>query len=78
MEIIIVAVVIAVILYFAFFRKKAEVVVEEVAYKIETPSFPVAEEVKSTVKKATTRKPKAEGEKTPAGKAKTARKPKAK
>lgn len=49
-------------------------------YKVEAPKleqFPFPESKKPTVKKATTRKPKVEGEKKPAVKAKTARKPKA-
>ena len=66
MELIIGLIVIAVVAYFLFFRKKTEVV-EAAPYKVETPSFPVAKEekpapakkAKTAVKKATTRKPKA-------------------
>lgn len=51
-------------------------------YKIEAPEvkpeeFPVIKASKPTVKKATTRKPKAEGAKKASTKAKPARKPKA-
>ena len=65
MEFIIAAIVVALVAYYAFFRKKAEVV-EVAPYKVETPvevqpEFPV-------------KKPRA---KKPAVKAKTARKPKA-
>jgi hypothetical protein len=62
MEFIIGTVVVAVIAYFVFFRKKAEV--EVVApYKVEAVVVeevkPTVKKAKSTVKKATTRKPKA-------------------
>ena len=71
MEFIIALVVLGLVAWWYF--KKPAAIVESAPYKVETP----VEEKKPTVKKATTRKPKVEGEKTPAVKAKTARKPKA-
>jgi hypothetical protein len=64
------------------FGIKAQEKAKPAPYKVETPApvveqFPFPEIKKPTVKKATTRAPKAEGEKKPAVKAKTARKPKA-
>ena len=68
---------------FAFLKKLfgSKPVETPVPYKVETPAIKVEEfpfpSKAPTVKKATTRKPRAEGEKKPAVKAKTARKPKA-
>lgn len=63
MELIIGLIVIAVVAYFVFFRKKTEVV-EAAPYKVEAPVAEAvkpapAKKAKTTVKKATTRKPKA-------------------
>jgi hypothetical protein len=81
MEIIIGLIVIAVTVYFMLRKPKAvEAVEEAVPYKVETPVAAEApvETKKETVKKATTRKPKAPAAKKPAAKKATTRKPKAK
>lgn len=66
MEFIIGLIIVAVVVYFVFLRKKAEVVTEVAPYKVEaveavvvTETKPAVKKAKSTVKKATTRKPKA-------------------
>lgn len=63
-----------------FFKKLfgSNPTVEPVPYKVEAPKVEVTPEAKKpVVKKATTRPAKIQGEKKPAVKAKTARKPKA-
>lgn len=62
------------------FGIKAAEKVQAAPYKVETPKveqFPFPENKKPTVKKATTRPAKIQGDKKPAVKAKTARKPRA-
>lgn len=66
---------------FAFLKKLfgAKTAETPAPYKVEAPKveqFPFPAATKPTVKKATTRKPRTDGEKKPAVKAKTARKPK--
>jgi len=66
---------------FAFLKKLfgSEPVETPAPYKVEAPKveqFPFPSATKPVVKKATTRKPKVEGEKKPVVRAKTARKPK--
>ena len=64
------------------FGIKAKEKAQSAPYKVETPRveqfpFPATTPKKETVKKATTRAPKIQGDKKPAVKAKTARKPRA-
>ena len=80
MEYIVGIAVVAAIAYLLFSNKKTvdaavvETQPEAAPYKVEAPVEPVK---KPTVKKASTRPAKIQGEKKPAVKAKTARKPKA-